>query len=593
MTLKPFHDEMVEHNIQQEESEMLLFDCNLKAFLAGLVSVGIGTAWEGQNAFAQREGGLATVAFDDFEALHPTMSPFTLPANVFADGTDFTNQIRVGTPRAWTIDNSKMGNPAGSVPGGACNEPAYNGWTAMDVASWTAEQGAQIGRTALGLAARNTALVADPDAYYDFDVPGQPSDAYNGYIYRNYNLTTFNVNTLRISFDYEFAYENNQTGTAEVSFDGGATWQTLLLLQQSGGVPANDTVVRGPVTYNAGTNFTPTSNQMRLRFGCINAGNNWWFAVDNVKVETIEATPFSDLEDFEGLTLVQFGTGAPDPNGPRANPFTTSRFDGTDYTSAIPNWTIDNSGMLGVSLEPGFDGWNAMDVKCWVNEQGSQGRSIFDLGNFNLNACLVADGDAFYDYDENFKGTGPAPANGFNSYISRTYDMSNFDNCDVKITLEYEFRVEDLQRGTIEVSFDGGTSWQMLRELKTDAGAGITNGTTLIDVPSFVAGVNFVPQQTNDMILRIGYLEADNNWWMAVDSIKVEASAISYVKGDANNDGNFDFGDIEAFFLAITDAAAYAAAFPGVNANQVLDFDCDGTASFTDIEIFFREVTGG
>jgi hypothetical protein len=464
----------------------------------------------------------------------------------------------------------------------------------MDVASWTAEQGAQGARTSLGLAARNTALVADADAYHDFDVPSQPdNDSYNSYIYRNYNLTGFNVNTLQISFDYEFFVEDRQTGTAEVSFDGGVTWQSLLLIQQVGGVPANNTILTGPVTYTAGTDFTPTSNQMRLRFGCLTASNDWYFAVDNVKVETVEATPFSDLEDFEGLTLVEFGTGAPDPNGPLANPFTTSRFDGTDYTSAIPNWTIDNSGMLGVSLEPGFDGWNAMDVTCWVNEQGGQGRSIFDLGNFNLNACLVADGDAFYDYDQNFKGTGPAPPNGFNSYISRTYDMRNFDNCDVKITLEYEFVVEDLQRGTIEVSFDGGTSWQMLRELKTDPAAGINNGATLIGIPSFVAGVDFFPQQTNDMILRIGYLEADNNWWMAVDSIRVEASAISYVKGDANNDGNFDFGDIEAFFLAITDAAAYAAAFPGVNANQVLDFDCDGTASFGDIEIFFREVTGG
>jgi hypothetical protein len=65
------------------------------------------------------------------------------------------------------------------------------------------------------------------------------------------------------------------------------------------------------------------------------------------------------------------------------------------------------------------------------------------------------------------------------------------------------------------------------------------------------------------------------------------------VLGDANGDGNFDFGDIEAFFLAITDPTAYAAAFPDVDPNVVLDFDCDGLASFGDIEGFFLALTGG
>jgi hypothetical protein len=65
------------------------------------------------------------------------------------------------------------------------------------------------------------------------------------------------------------------------------------------------------------------------------------------------------------------------------------------------------------------------------------------------------------------------------------------------------------------------------------------------------------------------------------------------VLGDANGDGNFDFGDIEAFFLAITDPTAYAAAFPDVDPNVALDFDCDGVASFGDIEGFFLALTGG
>lgn len=517
---------------------------------------------------------LQTVAFDDFEGLHPTMVPFTLPSNVYADGTDYSTQIRIGTSREWTIDNSQMGNPAGSAAGGVCLEPGYNGWTAMDVTSWTAEQGAQIGRTALGLASRNTALVADPDAYYDFDSPGQPGDAYNSYISRNYDLTGYNTSTLEISFDYEFAIENNQRGTIEVSFDGGTTWQMVLNLVK-GALP-NDTILRGPGTFVAGTHFNPTSNQMLFRIGCITAGNNWWFAVDNVHVKTNDG--FDDLEDFEGLPMVSF-LNAP----PGATPPTSPRFDGTDFTNDIPNWTIDNSLMGGFCREPGYDGWTAMDVKCWVNEQGGQGRSLLDLGAFDLNAALVADGDAFYDFSRNFADTGPAPSNSMNTYIQREYDLAAYDNRTLHISLEYEFRIENQQRGIIEASFDGGQTWTVLRELVKGTS---NNGDYLIDAPTFVASTDFFALQTKKMILRFGYLDAGNNWWMAVDNVKVEAEFITFVPGDANDDGFFDFGDLEAFVLALTDPDGYASQYPNVNVNDVLDFYGDGIFDFGDIDAF-------
>lgn len=517
---------------------------------------------------------LQTVAFDDFENLHATMVPFTLPANVFADGTDYSTQIRTGTPREWTIDNSQMGVPPGSAAGGVTQEPGYNGWTAMDVASWTAEQGSQIGRTSLGLAARNTALVADPDAYYDFLSVPQPGDAYNSYISRSYDLTGFDTSTLEISFDYEFAIENNQRGTIEVSFDGGTTWQMVLDLVK--GTLPNNTILRGPGTFVAGTHFNPTSNQMLFRIGCITANNNWWFAVDNVRVKTSDG--FDDFEDFEGLPMVSF-MNAP----PGATPPTSSRFDGTDFTNVIPNWTIDNSLSGGYCREPGYDGWTAMDVKCWVNEQGGQGRSLFDFGDFDQNAVLVADGDAFYDFDSNFENTGRAPSNSMNTYIQREYDLSDYDNRTLQISLEYEFRIENQQRGTIEVSFDGGQTWVLLRELIKGTNA---NGSYLIDTPTFVASTDFTALQTKKMILRFGYLDAGNNWWLAIDNVKIEAELLTFIPGDANDDGFFDFGDLEAFVLALSDPDAYSSQYPNVNVNDVLDFFGDGTFDFGDIEAF-------
>jgi len=536
--------------------------------LAGAAALS-GALLLGDTAVAQ----LQTVAFDDFEDLHVSMVPFTLPLNIFADGTDFSTEIRTGTPRAWTIDNSQMGNPPGTGTA-FCQEPGYNGWTAMDVVSWTAEQGPQIGRTTLGLATRNTALVADPDAYYDFPSAPFGSDYYNSYISRNYDLTGFNTNTIQITFDYEFAIENNQRGTVEVSFDGGTTWQLILNLVK-GALP-NDTILLGPGTFNAGVDFTPSGNQMLFRIGCLTAGNNWWFAVDNVRVTTTDG--FNDFEDFEGLPMVSFLNAPPGASPPTAPPF-----DGTDFTNVIPNWTIDNSLMGGFCREPGYDGWTAMDVKCWVNEQGGQGRSLFDFGGFNQNAALIADGDAFFDFDSNFAGTGRAPSNSMNTYIQRVYDLSGYDNRTVQITFEYEFRIENQQRGTIEVSFDGGQNWVMLRELVRGTNA---NGSYLIDVPTFVASTDFIALQTKKMILRFGYLEAGNNWWFAVDNVLVQAEPLTFVPGDANDDGFFDFGDLDAFVLALLDPIEYSIQYPNVNVDNVLDFFGDGVFDFGDLEAF-------
>jgi hypothetical protein len=108
----------------------------------------------------------------------------------------------------------------------------------------------------------------------------------------------------------------------------------------------------------------------------------------------------------------------------------------------------------------------------------------------------------------------------------------------------------------------------------------------LIDSPTFVASTDFVALQTKKMILRLGYLDAGNNWWMAVDNVRVEAEPLTFVVGDANDDGAFDFGDIEAFVLALLDQEAYSLLYPNVNVNDTLDFYGDGFFDFGDLEAF-------
>ena len=574
------------------------------------------------DVFAQRSGkpgtkpsvrktsareALQVVAFDDFENTHALMEPFTVAVNpppVFADGTDWTNQIP-----DWTIDNSLMGAP------GSCLEGAYDGWTAMDVNSWIAQQGVQAGRTALGpVGERNIALVADPDAYDDFN--GSSSNLFNSYITRTYPLSG-DLNNLEIYFDYEFAYENNQRGTVEVSFDGGTTWQMLLDLKRVDGVPANNFVQVGiGETFTAANgDFTPSGNSVILRIGCLDGTNNWWFAVDNIGVKVNEVGGSDYFDDFENLaeTMVPFEVATP-PTAP------VTRYDGTDWTDQIPAnnpvlgaefWTVDNSQTPGFSREEGFNGWRALDVKCWVNEQGGQGRSLLDLGSFNANAALVADGDAFYDYDRNLEDTGRAPSNSFNTYISRVYDLSGYDNRTLQISFGIEFRAEAAQMGLVEASFDGGLTWVPLQEVVTTGQATgnvpavkvaeVANNGYLQELRTYNASLTdattpqalkFQAAQSNKMILRFGYLRAGNNWWMAIDDVKVEAQAITWVKGDADGNGVTDFGDIDPFILAFFDPDLFASTYPNVIPAVQLDFNGDGMFDFGDIDGFINVLIG-
>ncbi|MEM7196109.1 MAG: alkaline phosphatase [Pseudomonadota bacterium] len=209
---------------------------------------------------------VAIVDVDDFEGLN--LVPFT-NANA-GDGSDWTSIIGQG-PALWTIDNSQME--------GTTTEQAYNGWTAMDVDSWIDEQGVQIGRSTLATSIGNTVLVADPDAWEDFTT-GAGAQGYNSYISRHFDLTGIDRSRLRLEFDYEFVTEDTQAGFAELSFDNGTTWQRLLEFD-SATVPDNTFFV-GPGVFDSGIDFSATSDDMLLRFGCFDAGNDWWFAVDNI-----------------------------------------------------------------------------------------------------------------------------------------------------------------------------------------------------------------------------------------------------------------------------------------------------------------------
>lgn len=68
-------------------------------------------------------------------------------------------------------------------------------------------------------------------------------------------------------------------------------------------------------------------------------------------------------------------------------------------------------------------------------------------------------------------------------------------------------------------------------------------------------------------------------------------AAAGPAKGDLNNDGAVDFGDINAFVLALTNAEAYRLLY-GLEPSAAGDLDCDGGLNFGDINLFVALLAG-
>ncbi|MCD0460824.1 hypothetical protein [Roseiconus lacunae] len=543
------------------------------------------------------------------------MLPFTIDYSspYFTDGTDWTKNF----PTGWTLDNSGNTYNNDTMPG------EFDGWSLMDVASWIGHADVQAGRDRcfFGSTDRNIALVADPDEADDggnADLGSPENPLYNSYISRTYDVSGRDLASLMVDFDFDFVCEDTQTGVVDISFDGGTTWQNLLTIDSTVDSGAISTELGDQGSFVAGVDFTSdlAATQVVLRFGCINASNDWWFCVDNIGLA--DQNSVIAFEDFEDTTDMQAFDAV---NAGPTEPFDPS--DGTDYTKDIPNWVIYNDGtpdlplkkMYYTSQEDAFQGWSAVDALSWFDQQGDQQRGFF---NFPArNTILLCDGDA---HEDNLVGDEDAPPEGekqFNSFIERTFDMSGYDNTTLQIEFMWESRLYASQRAVAQVSFDYGTTWTTILDVDSDRlnldGDGLpedaayeatlydflfndNNGNGYVDadgedvVNTFVGPQQFVfgnassalpASKSNTLKLRFGCLDTGNDWWFAVDDVRVSADTQTYVMGDSTGDGNVDFSDIDGFANALFGAAPYDARF---------DFKADGVINFDDIDGFAAEL---
>ena len=516
-----------------------------------------------------------TVAFDDFEGL--TLEDWTFWS--VASGGLYTRDIRTTTDpsREWVVTTF------GDMTLQSSSTPVYVGGAVYQTEVWDQQQGDQ-GRFSQGTIEQSTTnecLGWDPDGFYDFDDDTQNNDGtgFNSYATRTYDLTG-ESGDITIEFDYEYRQEDTQRGQGQYSQDGGATWTNMFdhFLDTNGGDTAGGAYQSGQ---DVQVTFAKTSDTLMVRFGVIEAGNDWWMAVDNVEVSVTSG--YNDLEDFEGLESQLLDVDGNPPAAP----------DTTVWTNNIPNWTIDNSQMPAYTPADEYNGWTAMDADAW-SDQAGQGRTNFQF--IANNTVLVADNDQFEDEafeitDLDMDGDPPLPDPNFFGYISRKYDMCEFNNATVQITFNWETRAEQVQESLAEVSFDNGNTWQEIfrHDENNNGGGGVEFGQAVVSVGAnsgaYTAALTS-PANTDCMILRFAALDGSNNWWFAVDDVLVEADPQAAQTGDANGDGIVDFGDIEPFVEGLFDVEAWKANYPGLDPNCRLDINGDGNVDFGDIEPF-------
>ncbi|MFH1716697.1 MAG: hypothetical protein ABIF19_05055, partial [Planctomycetota bacterium] len=184
-------------------------------------------------------------------------------------------------PDGWIVDES-------GIPG--IGDPAtdgvteWAGWAFADKAWWTQAAGDQ-NRSQFTLGVGIVA-VADPDEWDDAD----HTDSAAGGWYKTFlstpeiDISGVEAGTLQLKFDSswrpEFDDNYHQTANITASFDGGDPVQVMLWESDEGSPnfkpdATNETVVIG-LGNPAG------AKSVVLTFGLFDAGNDWWWAIDNV-----------------------------------------------------------------------------------------------------------------------------------------------------------------------------------------------------------------------------------------------------------------------------------------------------------------------
>jgi hypothetical protein len=178
-------------------------------------------------------------------------------------------------PAGWINDNS-------GVPGAGTDLDGvteWAGWTFVTKDWWVdIAEDQQRSQFILG---EGTVAVADPDEWDDMD---HAEGLFNAFLVTPViDITGAEAGSLQLLFDSSWRQEDTQTATVTVSYDGGDP-EVILLWESELGDPA---FLKADATNEKVTldlNNPEGAQNVVITFGMVDAGNDWWWAIDNVEV---------------------------------------------------------------------------------------------------------------------------------------------------------------------------------------------------------------------------------------------------------------------------------------------------------------------
>ncbi len=391
-------------------------------------------------------------------------------------------------PEGWIIDDSE-------VPGAGFPEfdgvTEWAGWSFADRVWWATTAGDQ--RRAEFTKGTGTVAIADGDEWDD--AAHDPGTMNTFMSTPEISLAGIDAGSVVLRFNSSWRPEVIQTGTVTVSFDGGAETDVVRFESDTASPFYKDHAPNDTVTV-AIDNPAGASN-MVLKFGYFDAGNNWWWAVDNIVVTGVVPPVFS--EDFEGLAL---GSSV-DEEVAADNVWTDTPPTGWSIEEDVPGLDDPDVGVRE------WEGWGFADREWWANTAGDQRRTEFTKG---IGAVAIADGDEWDD-----KGD-PDSLGTMNTFLSSpAIDISGEASGTLILRFNSSWRPENDQTANVTVSYDGADAVEVVR---FDSSAASENFKDHAPNDTVTVGLAN-PAGAQSMVLTFGYFDAKNNWWWAIDNVEV------------------------------------------------------------------------
>ena len=358
----------------------------------------------------------------------------------------------------------------------------WAGWSFANAKWWIQTAGDQ--RRSEFKKAIGTAAVADGDEWDD--LPREGGNMFTFMTTGDIAIDGIMENSLVFRFHSSWRPEVVQTATIEATFDDGDAIEIMRWESEGGDAEfyhdheVNETV-NIPINNPAG------AKTVKLTIAYLDAGNNWWWAIDNLILAGEPEPIFA--ENFDSLELDAFESSS-ETGG-----------DGTDWTADTPTgWVMTRADDHGPTADGDavkeFDGWTFMDPVSW-NATAGQDRAEFTKGT---GVIAVGDSDEYDDLaDAKFNASLSTPAFSLDGVAAGTailvYDSS--------------WRQEP-QNGTVSVSFDGGDPITLLT-LTPDTPTAY-NETVTLPLGN--------PDGASNAVITWDH-QGHNNWWWAIDNIKV------------------------------------------------------------------------